>query len=488
MAIAGRNVQGAPPPYALIVLVMLTVILAAAAVWLYIKWDRSNHELVEVRQRQEHLLTSREAKDKPYKTAEAEALKAEGRPSVVGYLLNQREELRSSIAAEAGLSNADLEQKIEAALQGARASLGQDQEVSLSGLPLVEVIKTLSQAYDTQSQALSYREDTLAGAEASAKQAHEQMQAVKTNADEYAAQVRSDMQARQAMVEQYLKDWDANLDKLRKDLDSLQETLRTEKGLARDKIEAIQKDLNDNKRRLQALIDKVQQWRKEGGIDFTGVVSQADGKIVTMVAGQNIVLIDIGQAEHLPLSLQFEVFSPAERITESTPSKGTIEVVRVGPKLSQCQIVHTTPGQSIIAGDLIVNTVYDRQNKYVFRVIGEFDVDGSGKLDPNGAKSVELLIERWGGKVVPELAVQTDFLVVGSEPQVPAKPDEFDLAAMALYEQKLKEYKAYVDAQNRAVALSIPMLNHKRFLYLLGLGNRSLREPLDYDESDPWPP
>jgi hypothetical protein len=396
--------------------------------------------------------------------------------------------LGSSIAAEPGLSNADLEQKIEAALQGARVSLGQDQEVSLSGLSLVEVIKTLSQAYDTQSQALSDREDTLAGAAASAKQAHEQMQAVRTNADEYAAQVRSDMQARQAMVEQYLKDWDANLDKLRKDLDSLQETLRTEKGLARDKIEAIQKDLNDNKRRLQALIDKVQQWRKEGGIDFRGMVSQADGKIVTMVAGQNIVLIDIGQAEHLPLSLQFEVFSSAERITESTPSKGTIEVVRVGPKLSQCQIVRTTPGQSIIAGDLIVNTVYDRQNKYVFRVIGEFDVHGSGKPDPDGAKSVELLIERWGGKVVPELQVQTDFLVVGSEPQVPAKPDEFDLAAMALYEQKLKEYKAYVDAQNRAVDLSIPMLNHKRFLYLLGLGNRSLLEPLDYDKSDPWPP
>ncbi len=128
------------------------------------------------------------------------------------------------------------------------------------------------------------------------------------------------------------------------------------------------------------------------------------------------------------------------------------------------------------------------QNKYVFRVIGEFDVDGSGKPDLNGAKSVELLIERWGGEVVPELQVKTDFLVVGSEPQVPDKPDGFDQAAMALYEQKLKERKAYVDAQNRAVALSIPMLNHKRFLYLLGLGNRSLQEPLDYDESDPWPP
>ncbi|MCK4850881.1 MAG: hypothetical protein KAT11_05995, partial [Phycisphaerae bacterium] len=472
MAIAGRNVQGTPPPYALIVLVTLTVILAAGTVWMYLKWSQSNQELAEMRQTQQSLLTSGEAKDQPYKTAEAEALKAEGRPSVVGYLLGQRDELRVAIAGDVALSNADVQKKIDAALRAAQVSLEKAQAASLSGLPLVEVIKTMSEAYDTQSQALSDRGNTLAAAEESAKQAHEQMQAVRTNADQYAAQVRSDMQARQAKVEQYLKEWDANLETVRKDLDELEQTLNTVKGLAQDEVEAMQKTLNQTKRRLQTLIEKVQQWRKEGGIDFTGIVSQADGKIVTMVPGQNLVLIDIGQAEHLPLSLRFEVFSPAERITESTPSKGTIEVVRVGPKLSECQIMRTTPGQSIIAGDLIINTVYDRQNSYVFRVIGEFDLDGSGKPDPNGAKSVELLIERWGGKVVPELEVQTDFLVVGSEPQVPDKPDEFDLAAMSLYEQKLKEHKAYIDAQNRAVALSIPMLNHKRFLYLLGLGNR----------------
>ena len=488
MAIAGRNVQGAPPPYALVVLVMLTVTMTAVSVWLYIKWDQSNQELAKVTQRQDRLLTSREAKDEPYKTAESQASSAKGRPSVVGFLLSQRGELRSAIAADAALSNADLKQKIDAALQDAQASLGEEQAQSLAGLPLVEVVKTLSQAYHTQSQALSGCKNTLKTVEASNKQTNEQMQAVRTNADKYAAQVRSDMLARQTVVEQYLKSWEANLGKLRKNLDDLQETSRTEKGLANDKVLAMQKDLTDNRRRLQALLDKVQQWREEGGIDFADVAGQADGKIVTMVPGENIVLIDIGQAEHLPLSLQFEIFSPVERITDNTPSKGTLEVVRIGPKLSECQIVRTSPGQSIMAGDLIVNTVYDRKNKYVFRVIGEFDLDGSGRSDRNGAKSVELLIERWGGKVVSELKVQTDFLVVGSEPHVPAKPDDFDQAAVALYEQRLEEYKAYMAVQNRAIALSIPALNHKRFLYLLGLGNRSLLEPLDYNKSDSWPP
>jgi len=488
MAIAGRNVQGAPPPYGLIVLVTLTVILAAGAVWLYIKLDQSNQELAEVRQRQQRLLTTQQAKDEPYKAVQAEAERAQGSPSVVTYLISQREQLRSAITAHPSLSNADIQKEIDAALRGARSSLGQDQQASLSGRGFVEVIRTLSQAYDTQTHALRDRNSTLDAAEKSAKQAHDQMQAVKKNADQHATQVRSDMQTRKTMVEQYLREWDANLETVCKDLDELQQTLKTEKTLAQDKVEAMQKTLKQTKKRLQAMIDKVQQWRKEGGINFTWLASQADGKIVTMVPGENLVLIDIGRGEHLPLSLQFEVFSSAERITESTPSKGTIEVVRVGPKLSECQIVRTTRGQSIISGDLIINTVYDRQNSYIFRVIGDFDVDGSGRPDPDGAKSVELLIERWGGKVVPELEVQTDFLVVGSEPHVPAKPDDFDQAAMALYQQKLKERDAYMDAQGRAIDLSIPILNHKRFLYLMGLGNRSLLEPLDYDKSDPWPP
>jgi hypothetical protein len=486
MAIAGRNVQGSPPPYALIVFVMLTVILTAASVWLYIKWDQSSQELLKVNQRQDILLTSREAKSTPYKTAKSQA--EANKLSVVAYLLSQREQLRSAIVARAGLSNADIQTQIDAARRAAQASLGQDQRAGLSALPLVEVVKTLSQSYDTQSQTLGAREKTLATSEASAKQAHDQMRAIGKTADGYAAKVRSDMQARQKEVAQYLKDWDANLGKLKTNLDDLQKKLETVEVSAKDEVEAMQKELQDSNRRLQTLIDKVQQWRKEGGIDFAGVVGQADGKIVTMVAGENIVLIDLGQTDHLPLSLQFEVFSPVERITENTPSKGTIEVVRIGPKLSECQVVNTTAGQSIVAGDLIVNTVYDRQNKYVFRVIGEFDLTGSGRPDRNGSKSVELLIERWGGEVVGELQTQTDFLVVGSEPLVPSEPDGFDQAAEALYKQKLKEYEAYIEAQNRAVKLSIPMLNHKRFLYLLGLGNRSLKEPLDYNKADAWPP
>ncbi len=52
MAIAQTDAQRTSPPYALIVFAFLAVVLAAAAVWLYLKWDKSTKELVDLQNQQ----------------------------------------------------------------------------------------------------------------------------------------------------------------------------------------------------------------------------------------------------------------------------------------------------------------------------------------------------------------------------------------------------------------------------------------------------
>ena len=482
MAIAQTDVQRATPPYALVVFAVLSVILAASSVWLYLKWDKSQKKATELEQQQSSLLAAREAGDKSHQEVIEEAQNAEGSPSVVSYLMAQRAGLRTSVAGDAALSNADIQSRVDAALKDAQSSLSEEGSGGLSGLPLVEVIKNLTNAYSAQRLAISELDSARKAAQDSEQRAQQQLQAVKATASQNLGQVRSDVKARWDQLDEYLKVWEANLEELRGHLATMQESKRKGEELAQEQLDAMQAELDDNKDRLGSLIEKVQKWRGEGGIEFAGMVSRADGKIVKIVPGQNMILIDIGEGEHLPLSLKFEVFSPTERLTDRTKSKATIEVVRVSPKVSECQIVRTARNQTIMPGDVIVNAVYDRQNQYIFRVIGGFDLDGSGDLDVGGAQSLEALIERWGGQVVGDLHVQTDFLVVGSEPQVPIEPDGFDQAAVALYEQKVKERAAYVQEQDRAVKLSIPILNHKRFLYLLGLGDRSELEPVFSEE------
>ncbi|NIA07302.1 MAG: hypothetical protein GWP14_06655 [Actinobacteria bacterium] len=478
MAIAQTDTQRTSPPYALIVFAFLTVVLAAGAVWLYLKWDKSKKELANLQSQQDSLLTKAQSRDKAYQDVMAEALKAKGSPSVVAYLLEERSKLRSQLVSEPNLSSADIQEKIDAAIKTAQASLAKTTPASLAGLPLVEVIKTLAGACESQRQAWIDLNGALSAAQALAQSAQERARQIQTSSEASITQIRAEVQARRNKLDRDLKEWNSHLEKIQADLKNLSQTLRTEKNVAQQKLEVLQKDLGDNKKRLASLIDKVQQWRAEGGIDFTGMVSKADGKIITVIPEQDIVLIDIGQGEHLPLSVQFEVFTSGERITEQTKSKATIQVVRVREGLSECQIVRLAKNQVLLPGDLIVNSVYDRQNKYVFRIIGEFDIDGSGTPDIGGTKNLEGLIQRWGGQVVNNLQVQTDFLVVGLEPQVPEEPDRFDEAAVALYEQKRKEREAYLQEQSRAMSLSIPILNHRRFLYLLGLGDRSELEPM----------
>ena len=478
MAIVQTEAQRTSPPYALIVFAFLTVVLAAVAVWMYIKWDKSKKELADLQSQQNSLLKSAEARDKDYQDVMGEASVAEGEPSVVKYLLDQRTLLRSRLVSNASLKDVNIQSEIDAAVAAAQASLGKATSSSLTGQPLVEVVKTLSRAYESQRQALADLDEALNAAQASAASAQAQSRQIQAASTASIAKIQAEAQARRDKLDQDLAQWNSHLEKIRTDLNKMSQSLRMTEELSAKKVEEMQNELAENKRRLQNLIDKVQAWRQEGGIDFTGMVSKEDGKIISVIPGQDIVLIDIGEGEHLPLSLQFEVFGAEERITENAKSKATIQVVRVREGLSECQIVTLAKGKAILPGDLIVNSVYDRQNKYVFRVIGEFDMDGSGRPEIGGAKRLEGLIERWGGQVVDNLHVQTDFLVVGLEPEVPDQPDMFDQAAVALYEQRRQEREAFMQEQGRAMELSIPILNHKRFLYLLGMGDRSELEPM----------
>ena len=473
MAIAQTEAQQTSPPYALIVFAFLTVVLAAAAVWMYTKWDKSKKDLAEVQSRQTKLLKANEARDEAIQEIIGQANTSEGSPSVVKYLLDERTSLRSRLVSDASGTDADIQKQIDGAIEAAQSSLASGSPTSFSGRPLAEVIKTLSSANSSQRQALEDLDSTLTAAQASAVTAQNRLVNVQSDSEAKVAQIRSQMQARREKLDKDLALWNSALAKVGAELKNMAQALRTAKDMSAQEVEKMQGELTDSRKRLQNLIEKVQQWRQEGGIEFTGMVSKADGKIISVIPGQDIALIDIGEGSHLPLSLQFEVFGGEERITDETKSKATIQVVRVRDGLSECQIVRLSKGKAILPGDLIVNSVYDRQNKYVFRVIGEFDIDGSGSPDVGGARNLEGLIDRWGGQVVDNLHVQTDFLVVGEEPEVPAEPDMFDQAAVALYEQKKEARAAYMAEQGRATELSIPILNHKRFLYLLGKGNRS---------------
>ena len=75
----------------------------------------------------------------------------------------------------------------------------------------------------------------------------------------------------------------------------------------------------------------------------------------------------------------------------------------------------------------------------------------------------------WGAKVAETVTVDTDFVVMGSEPATPPKPKaDAPPQEWELYRQEMKKYQRYRDVRDAAKRLHVPILNTTRFIAFSG--------------------
>jgi hypothetical protein len=252
---------------------------------------------------------------------------------------------------------------------------------------------------------------------------------------------------------------------------------------AGNQVQQLQQDLAkanatiaaDNKK-VNDLSNKLSSVR---GDVKNSVVRQPDGNIIR-IPSQQTVYINLGQGDHVPVGMTFEVYDKNEGVppltTEPTGNsnlptgKASIEVVRVGQNSSECRVVHLTPGATLSEGDIIANLVYDKNTTYNFVVFGVFDVDGNNVYTAQEADVIKSLVTRWGGKVQDKINANTDFVVLGKEPEVPAltKEEMEDPVLKSKYDKAVADLKAYQDVMNQASELHIPIMNQNRFMYYVG--------------------
>lgn len=157
---------------------------------------------------------------------------------------------------------------------------------------------------------------------------------------------------------------------------------------------------------------------------------------------------------------------------------------------AMCRVVRSSFGRPILVQDPIANLIYDKQRKFNFYVLGDFDLDGDGKATLSDREQVIDLIERWGGVVVKSedrkrrlgaaigleaaeanvLPLDTDFVLLGKEPPLSAasQGEVTDPTEKARIENLKLVYDQYSRIRSEAKALGIPVLNQNRFLALIG--------------------
>ncbi|HEX4052898.1 MAG TPA: hypothetical protein VHX86_01400 [Tepidisphaeraceae bacterium] len=351
-----------------------------------------------------------------------------------------------------------------------------------TSMSLVEAINKLA-AYASgqhyENQAL--RQAQLQGAGDAAKQIALSQTLVKKAQDDLADanKIKQDAldQTQKAQNDAVIK-----IQQMSQSMDQERREQNAELQRAQQLVETKDQQLDQEKRLATELGDKL-AGKRISPID--PLLRQSDG-MITSVASDDIVYINLGMGDHLVPGLTFEVYDRRDGVPkqddllseENLPvGKGSIEVEQVYATDSRCRVIKTEVGQHLAEGDLIANLVYDRNTKYNFVVYGNFDLAQTGQPKPADRQKIEALVTEWGGHVQKDINVDTDFVVMGAVPEIRQfTEDELqDPLNRRLQDDEKAEYAAYSAELDKAKELHIPIMNQNRFLYFCGYYDNAQR-------------
>jgi hypothetical protein len=300
----------------------------------------------------------------------------------------------------------------------------------------------------------------------------------------------------EAKYEKAQKDFDAALVKAREDARRDLEKEKTDLRALQDKVteqgnrlEEVEKKKDDEVRRVQvelkkkegqlALARKALEQRNQELAQYkqsrneAPATARTDWKIVRMDARGSMPYINLGSADRVRPQLTFSVHGvgPGGRILPK--SKGTIEVVNVmGDHLSQARVTSVAdPNRDpLLEGDVLYNPLWNPALKRHVAVAGLVDLVGAVR-DPEGGledflrmlEREDMVVDAWVdlkdySVKGPGITVQTDYLVVGDNPEA-ADRDVQGAQRLEAATQKLKE---------QARENGVQVISLRKFLELIG--------------------
>jgi len=243
-----------------------------------------------------------------------------------------------------------------------------------------------------------------------------------------------------------------------------------EKNKTRQELLDSMNKLSITQSRLQETLSKLDVLKPRPKEDIAAY--KPDGHIISIDTSSNIAFIDIGIEDKIYAGLTFSVYDRNAPIPTDGTSKAEIEVFNVDKNTAMARINKSSKRTPPSEGDIIVNLIWDSKATNRFVVAGNFDFDDNGQIDPDGATKIKQLIENWGGRVEDAVTIDTDFVILGVQPELKKKPtlDEIEVDPMATdkYEASVKASEKYLEVKNQAKDLFIPVFGLKRFLNFIG--------------------
>ncbi|MAE67190.1 MAG: hypothetical protein CMJ18_23260 [Phycisphaeraceae bacterium] len=346
------------------------------------------------------------------------------------------------------------------------------------GVSLTAKVKQLTAELDRATENARKAKEDLEDANARAGAAVSEKQALASKFDDELAEIRS-------RYEELHDGFDSFKQAREDELTALDDQLRQSRTDMGSELKDLRSKISELERELTDIGDQTKGRDGPEGPKLTHVVD-ADGYIVSFARDSDLVYINLSREDRVQPGMTFEVFE-ADRLIkfddlEKSRGIATIEVVKPLANASVARIVRRSPRKVVAAENQIANIVYDPNARFRFHVHGKFDIDGVGVPSTRDTVRIAGMIRRWGGDVTETAAVEsddsgldynTDYLVVGVEPDLPTDPGEdAPPTERVIYEKKKNSYLEHQQMLAEAQKLHIPILNQNRFLRLVGYYQR----------------
>ncbi len=249
----------------------------------------------------------------------------------------------------------------------------------------------------------------------------------------------------------------------------LEEAISNQKAL-NDRLERTKAELGDAQKMMRLAQQQVMSIKPPPDANLPAY--KPDGKIILIDDQAKVVHLNIGSNEHVYPGLTFTVYDRGTSVSEDGKGKAEIKVFDVAETYSAARITQSEIKRPILQGDLVANLIWDAEKTNIFVIIGDFDLDNDGMFEFNATEQIKGRIETWGGSVDDSVSINTDFIVLGEQPQLGSRPNledlEVDPMAMEKYEASLQRLNHYNEVLSRAQALWIPVLRYDKFLSFIG--------------------
>ncbi|MBN1807353.1 MAG: hypothetical protein JW837_19055 [Sedimentisphaerales bacterium] len=287
-----------------------------------------------------------------------------------------------------------------------------------------------------------------------------------------------------ADVNEVLKNYDELKALMQKSTEDQVQLLWEDLKKARERAEELNTQLLKTQAEYKLASEMLRDTREQlakftGQPDKEPQIREPDGQIILLDEASRIVHLDIGSKNKVYPGLTFGVYDRNVPIPSDGKSKAEVIVFNVDENISVARIVTSDIRNPILRGDIVANLVWSKDQTNLFVVAGDFDLDFDELNDREAERKISGLIDVWGGKVQEEVTINTDFIVLGTPPQVLPRPTydqiAIDSLAMEKYEKSLQKLERYKKVKEQSEKLQIPLLSYERFLYLIGYKNQASR-------------